>query len=388
MKALALLALIVGCTDHLPPITGTQSLKIDVKTPTDLGAIDRRLPDTARTVSLDITALDANGAVDATYNKALQVYTHFLGTLTPYFGGMPLATVQMTSGKGSLANLMLPTVYGPTTLWLDDGADTGATYATGVSPTLWYRDPFISDIQRPASETALDALENAPLDNKNLDVRISRYGTRGMLVITSVYTQGYTVADVQCADTKGTPPCTSGDYDYMDVFSFSAPLDQDTRFLSEGQVIDGFAGGVSEFDGLTEIGFPQTFVSSDTPSIDKRREPAVVKMDPTWFTTNKIMFERNESGAIEIDNAKVCPIDADYTTFKEWKIDPAGVADMATCSGQNVIKLVSTSVSTVDPSTLVGKIIPKVVGIVRPINIGSFNVWLVYPRSQADFTLM
>ena len=50
-------------------------------------------------------------------------------------------------------------------------------------------------------------------------------------------------------------------YDYIEVFSYSAPTDQDMRFVSEDQLIDGFAGGVSEFDGLTEIGFPQTFVA-------------------------------------------------------------------------------------------------------------------------------
>jgi hypothetical protein len=27
------------------------------------------------------------------------------------------------------------------------------------------------------------------------------------------------------------------------------------------------------------------------------------------------------------------------------------------------------------------------VGTLRPVNIGSFNVWIVYPRSAADLTL-
>ena len=39
---------------------------------------------------------------------------------------------------------------------------------------------------------------------------------------------------------------------------------------------------------------------------------------------------------------------------------------------------------TTDPHTLVGKTLPKVVGIVRPVNIGSFNVWIVYPRGKDD----
>src|SRR5262249_30269383 len=152
------------------------------------------------------------------------------------------------------------------------------------SPTLWYRDPLVVDIQTPANEGALDAFEDAPLDNKNVSVITSRYGARGRLIVTSVFSQGYTLADVNCADASGAPPCVAGDYDYLEIFSYSAPLDQDKRFVSEGQVIDGFAGGVTEFDGLTEIGFPQTFVSG-SPTVDKAREPAPVVLQPSWFTS-------------------------------------------------------------------------------------------------------
>jgi hypothetical protein len=230
---------------------------------------------------------------------------------------------------------------------------------------------------------SINALSAGPLDTKNIDVEASRYGAVGRLVVTSVFSQGYTLADVKCANAAGDPPCVAADYDYVEVFSYSAPLDQDKRFISEGQLVDGFAGGVTEFDGLTEIGFPQTFVAGDAV-IDKNREPATVLFDPTWFM-NPIMFERNEAGAIQINNGKVCPLDADYTTYKQWKLDPAGVADPATCASKSVLNIIASGI--VDPTTLVGKVVPRVVGMVRPINIGSFNVWLIYPRSMADFTL-
>jgi len=394
MKKLLLLAL-AACVDHHAPITGVQSLKIDLIAPTDTGSIDNRLPDTAHAISMNITAIDANDQPDTTYNNTLQVYVHYLGTLSPYLGDPnPFAVVQMSGGHGSLSTTLPAAVLGPTTLWFDDGTDPNATYATGVSPTLWYRDPFIVDIQTPASETGVGALDIAPLDNKNIAVNASRYGATGRLVITSVFSQGYTLADVNCKDANGTPPCTSQDYDYVEVFSYSAPLDQDKRFVAEGQLIDGFAGGVSEFDGLTEIGFPQTFVAGQ-PVIDTSREPLTVKFDPAWFgpCANPITgpciinFERNEAGAIEIDNAKVCALDSDYTTFHQWKIDPLGNADAATCAGHNVINVISLAIGDLDPSTLVGKSVPRIVGMLRPINIGSFNVWIIYPRSMADFTL-
>jgi len=300
----------------------------------------------------------------------------------------------MSGGMGTLTNLTLPAAFGATTVWLDDGTDLDPTYATGVSPTLWYRDPLIADIETPASETALDALENAPLDNKNVLVTKSRYGARGRMVITSVFSQGYTLADVQCQDANGTPPCNyamqpglatiggfNTGYDSIDIYSYSAPLDQQKKFLTEGQVTDGFSGGVSEFDGLLEIGFPQTFVVTDTPDINPAREPPAIKVDTTWFT-NIILFKRFESALLELDNAYVCPLDANYAQYKQWSVDLGGTG--ANC-GANVVSIVSSGIA-IDPSMLVGKKLSKVVGIERSVNIGSFHGFIIYPRALADFT--
>ncbi len=387
---------LAACVDHRGPITGTQALKVELTSPADPGSVTNRLPDTAKTVSLKVTAYDAENKVDTSYNAKLQVYAQYLGTLTPYLGATPLATIQMAGGIGTLATLTLPSAFGPTTVWVDDGDDADATYASGVSPTLWYRDPLISDIQTPVNEMAIDALQDGPLDNKNVTVNQSRWGARGRLVVTSVFSQGYTLADVQCADANGTPPCLTSNtgatgftgpngYDYIEVFSYSAPLDQDKRFLDEGQVIDGFAGGVTEFDGLTEIGFPQSFVAG-AAVVDVAREPPPVKLDVSWFTTAKIQFEKNEGGAIEIDNATVCPLDSDYITFKQWKLDISG-GSACSGNGSNLINVISTGVVNLDPATLKGMVLPKLVGMLRPINIGSFNVWLVYPRGMSDLTL-
>src|SRR5262245_45148675 len=143
-----LLFALVACVETRDPITGTQSLKVDLVSPAP-GSAGARLPDTARTVVIDVTALDADGNVDTTYGNAVQVYVNFLGTLTPYLGGTPLAVLQMSAGKATNQTINLPPVFGPTTLWLDDGASVAPTYASGASPTLWYRDPYIQDIQRP-----------------------------------------------------------------------------------------------------------------------------------------------------------------------------------------------------------------------------------------------
>jgi len=392
MKHILLLLALAGCVEHKPGVTGTQSIGVELVSPASPGDKLHRLADGARTITVNLTAYDAAFAVDTTFDRDVQVYAQFLGTLTPELGSTPaLATFHMTAGRAMAQTLMLPPVLGPTTLWVDDGADADPTYATGASPTLWYRDPTIADLQTPPRETALDALTASPLQNKQVTVDSSRYGANGRLVVTSVFSQGYTVSDVQCIDAAGTPPCTAKAYDHVEVFSFSAPFDGNGNAIQEGQVIDGFAGGVSEFNGLTEIGFPVTFATSTATTPDRR--PAAVKLDPaTWFgplsaSDGIINFERNEAGAIEIDGGKVCNLDSDYVTFKQWKLDPTGTG--GDCSGnRNVLNVITTGViSDLDPATLVGKTLPRVVGILRPVEIGTFNVWIIFPRSHADLTL-
>ncbi len=383
MKLLLLLLAAAGCVETREPIMGTQSLRIELVSPASPGTLENRLPETARTVTINVTALDAEGEVDTSFDNPVRVYVNFLGTLTPYFDDPdgPLATIAMSGGRATNQSVTLPPVFGPATLFLDDGGADEPTYASGASPTLWYRDPFIVDIQKPVDEMALDALSSSPLEQKQVTVRSSRYGADGRLVVTSVFAQGYTVSDVSCGP-GGAPPCTTGDYDHKMVFSFSAPRDEHGRLVQQGQVIDGFAGGVSEFNGLTEIGFPQTFVDDDDVDVNPARLPTPATFDPMWFT-DKYMFERNEAAPISIVNAVVCDLDEDYETFKQWKLDPAGVG--GDCMGnRSVLNVITNGVITTDPATLVGKTLAKVTGVLRPVNIGSFNVWIIFPRGNAD----
>jgi len=389
---MALGASLVGCVDNRDAITGTQSLQIELVSPASGGDINARLPDTQRAITVSLTALDADGELDTSFDQVVRVYAQFLGTLTPQLSDMPLASIQMTGGVASNATITLPdSVLGQTTLWFDNGTGVGPGYkhgaVGGVSPTLWYRDPFISDIQTPRDETAVDALAVTPLTDKQVTVAASRYGANGKLVVTSVVAQGYTVSDMNCPG--GNPPCTTEPYNHAFVFTFSAPRDQTGETIEIGDIIERFNGGVSEFNGLTEIGFPRSFVGE--PKVNNRALlPTPVVMETAWFgplsnPAGRINFERNEAGPIEIRNAKVCPTDDDYTTYKQWKIDPAGM--MGTC-GNNVINLITQGTDfTTDPTTLEGRILPSVVGILRPVNIGSFNVWIVYPRGSSDIRL-
>ena len=398
MNKACLLLLVAGCVDHTDAVTGTQSIQVELVSPSATGDVDNRLDDSARAIRINLRALNADGELDTAFDQPVRVYAQFLGTLTPDLNQMPLATVPMSGGVGMGAQVMLPPVFGPTTVWVDNGTGLGTDYQHGplggTSDTLWFRDPFISDLQRPRDEMAVDALSKTPLTDKQISVSASRHGAAGRLVVTSTFAQGYTIADVQCG-AGGAPPCTAGDYDHVMVFTFSAPRDNHGSPLEVGQSVQRFTGGLTEFNGLTEIGFPRTFIpqaEGEPPDINRARLPAPKLFDVSWFgplsnPDGMINFERNEAGPIEIRGAKVCDMDADFDTYKQWKLDPTGVGGR--CTGRrNVLNVITAGTDfTTDPRTLAGRTLSRVVGIVRPVNIGSFNVWIIYPRGADDISL-
>jgi len=378
MKRLVFLPLLVaGCVETLPPLDEITSLRVELLMPTDPGSLEARLPDTVTSAQIVVTAYDAEGQ-PADLDGPVKVYAQFLGTLTPERGTTPLTTIMLTDGVSAPSTVMLPRVYGPTVLWVEDDRE-GGTYPTGTSAVLWFRDPFIADITTPRDEMALDALESSPLELKQVTVSASRYGALGRLVVSAVKAQGYALSDVQCADINGTPPCVAGNYDHVLIFSFSAPRDEDGRHIVQGQFTNGFSGGVSEFNGLTEIGFPQSFVDEPSPvSADDARISPPVVVDQTWFS-NIIRFERVEDGLIQVDGGTVCPLDADYDTYKQWKLD----IGRGCGTPINVISIGSSF----DPAARVGMPVTRVIGTLEPVNIGTFNVWIMKPRSNADITL-
>lgn len=370
---------LLGCTEQLDPIEGTTSLRIELVTPTDPGSFETRLPDTARDVTLSVTALDANGETDTGFSGPVDFYVHYLGGLTPELDAFsPLASVEVTNGVAPNVNVTLPSVFGPTFLWGENARGSDPTYATGTSPTLWYRDPYLEDVSRPDDEGSLDALERSPLENKQINVTSTQYGANGRMVVTGTYAQGYTLSDVQCADANGTPPCVASDYDHIFVFSFSRPEDEEGRSLKVGQVITRLTGSIGEFNGLTEVNFPQSFVNST--DADPATVPDPVVIQAGWLNT-RIEMERNESGLVAIDNATLCPLDEDFEVYSQWKLD----LGLGCGSAVNVIS--AGQVAEFDPSSYTGQVFPRVVGTLRPVNIGSFHVWIIYPRSMGDITV-
>ena len=374
-----------GCVAHEPGVEGTTSLLVEVLSPTDLGAEDRRLPDGEHLVQLRVTALDAHNEVDAGFDAAVDVYTHFLGSLTPARDGSPPDLTMLVRGGVGEGSLTLPNSFGPTYLWVEDARPMGdrtPTFATGTSATIWYREPWLDDISRPADEMALDALERSPLEGKQVTVQSSRFGASGRLIVTGVYTQGYTVSDVNCASS----PCVATDYGHIFVFTFNRPRALPSASSNFGKAIEigddvaWVGGGVGEFNGFTELNFPQTLLVDETA--DEASVPAPVVLDGAWITGQTINLEKVESALVAVEGARICPLDDNFTMYQQWKLD------VGNGCGRDVFNVISVgTVPSFDPGAHEAETAVRVVGTLRAVNIGDFHVWIIYPRRDGDIVL-
>ena len=370
--------LAAGCAEELDSIDGTQSLRVELITPADPGSASERLDDGERAVTVVVSALDEEAALDATFSGEVDIYVHFLGGLTPELGDEPLTSVRLEAGTSGEVDLSMPAVFGPTFLWVEHTRDD-PTFATGTSPTLWYRDPFLVDISRPDDEMALDALERSPLEAKQINVSGSRYGARGRMVVTGVYAQGYTLSDVECADADGTPPCVASDYDHVFVFSFNRPRGEEGESIAVGDVVERLTGAIGEFNGLTEVNFPQSFMAGEN---DPDMVPEPVVLQPEWLE-DVIQMERVEEALVAVDGIELCPLDDEFEVYAQWKLMLGG-----SCDDGDVVNVITRGqVNDFDPAAYVGMEIPRVVGTLRPVNIGNFHVWILYPRSMDDIEL-
>ena len=182
--AFVVAALLAGCTETRAPITGTQSLQVELISPAETGSVDQRLPDTQRDVVVNLAALDAEASSTPRSTQPVQVYAQFLGTLTPELEQTPLATIHDDRAASR------PTRRSRCRRACSARRRCGSTTATGLGPTTsTARSPArrrrcgtatrsSRDLQTPRDEMALDALSTTPLETSRSRVSASRYGAQ------------------------------------------------------------------------------------------------------------------------------------------------------------------------------------------------------------------
>jgi hypothetical protein len=375
-SSLVLLAFFAaGCVEHEPLPEETTSLRVSVTAPADVGSAEDRLDDALRQVEISVTALDASGRTDTGFSGTVDVYVQTLNALSEEPARLALA-----SGVGS-GTIQLPRiVFGPTYLWLEDFTGEPRrlpTYATGTSPTLWFREPFLADISTPdLTGTPSSWLRRSPLEGKQVRISGSRHGAAGRLVVTGVYADGFSLSDVDCTSR----PCRAAPFAHVYVFSFSRPIDVRRRPVQIGHTLADVEGGIVEFNGFTELNFPVQELASE--DVDESLLPQPVRVDPAWLVRGneqgQLRMEEQEGGLVTVENVTVCPLDGDFERFQQWKVD------VGNGCGSPVNVISASTVATFDPREVVGRRVTRIAGALRGVNLASNNIWILLPRNAAD----
>ncbi len=149
----------------------------------------------------------------------------------------PLTTAHLKAGATtSPVTVMLGAAFGSTSLWLDERV----SHATGASPTIYFRNPFVDEVQTPADPTSANATFCSPFNNRFLTVDHARSG--GKLVVSSVFDSAFVVTD---------SGATAG-FNNIYLYAFGKP----PSYIVPGTIISSFSGNYSKFVGFTELNFP------------------------------------------------------------------------------------------------------------------------------------
>jgi len=404
------------------------SYRITLKSPQELGSEQEPLAEeNPHPITVDVEALGADGQIRADYSGDLKLWVFFQGTLSPALDENGSAVVSLVAGGAYDVTRTLPVAFGPTTVWVEDvrrlddgtldclgpyppvgGGPDHCSYATGSSPVIHYRNPYLDEVQQPLDPTSSTATFQSLLMGKSVLVDHPR-DPDGLLVVTGAYAQAFTVSDV-------SPSAVALGYNHIYVYSYSRAKRNDSTAVMAGDIVAScdasgcrgyLTGGVKEFVGFTELDFPLYDVSPPAPDAPECRcglsfradgsaceskvwAPCVepVKVDPAWLqglgAPNDQDLERLEAGLVSVENALVCPFDeADWTTYGQFTVDIGSGCRLAVASKGVVPGL--------DPVAAQGQTLRTIIGTLRNVSDYSssgppstYSFWILYPRAAED----
>ncbi|MBU1219833.1 hypothetical protein KKF34_03295 [Myxococcota bacterium] len=313
---------------------------------------------------------------------------------------------------------------GPGCYAQDDDNPLSGTGAVGVSNYLYFMNPTIYDIQKPADEDAVAEgirdSDGSELNKFRIQVDAPEYtGDDGCpagtarLVVTQVSVTGFYVTDVCNRDPESGD--LSPNYASLYVYNFNTPEE-----LYRGDCLLSFQGAVDEFQGYTELKNPFWTVDTcheEDPGCDvdepkcadlvpapielddldfgdpltmERMESALVTIHNVTATTEFLRCDQNGDGVIDYDLASEkqckydcedevgCVVKEDYDVYFTWTVNLNNVE----------VGVVSKGIIGFDPEdeANLGQSIYKITGTLKHLDFGS-PAWIIIPRDPEDFCL-
>ena len=419
LVAAASAAWLCGCVEKQP--TGTENqvssvvMTLRAPDPSQLGQPGNPiLPPSS--VTFDLTAVGDNGQPMG-QDLDVDVYISFGGLKTGALTACgtdspdktPLERLHLPGGHVENHTLKIPPAYGATTLWIDEPV----SHATGASPTFYFRNPFIADVQTPPDLTAANATFCSPFNGRFIVVD-HPMGAAGKLVVSSVFGNAFSITD--------TTPGNFNSFNSMYIFSFGKP----PLYIVPGKVVTKFSGNVSKFVGFTELNFPLFTVDQNadiaqlpppmviqtgdiaTPAKllpatagvvtftgqecdpnppNPNHDPNIQKTDDSWLKYNQFVIDGNgtcdgfTNYAVELPSKTLGGFDPLKNVSKKLTV----VGMLRNNSGQNAYADANGNPITCSPTNACAQ------GTCGPDGIckkAAYNFWTIVPRTPDDVTIL
>lgn len=280
---------------------------------------------------------------------------------------------------------------------------TQPSYAAGAAGPIYLVEPNLSDLNRSES------LLSTPFQEQFVEVK------RGNMVVTGVRIDGFYVTDTCPLDDytgSGQETCTQAERDavpefnHLFVFNFSRPDD-----LFVGDRLNFVSGPMTEFNGLSELGFPLwevDYTRSPQPDIAPKslhdllfpEYPALLERGGACAVANvnpmnaklidcDFAMERLEGARVRArvrSASGISPGSREETNlerFGQWPV----VIDDGTMTGRPFQLITRENIPFFDPrafgEAMVGQ---DVVGNLRQVAFNDRDppIWIIEPRDQAD----
>lgn len=352
MRYVVLGVLLAGCVQQKASPTAGQVATIEVQLidpPADkLGS--PQAPVDVKQATFNVIARDENRAVIAK-DLDVEIFISFGGVKTgansacgaDESGNKPIETVTLKSGMLMNHTVQLPLAFGSTSIWIDH-VPSGAT---GASPTIYFRNALIPEVQTPPDLTAANATFCSPFNGKFLIV--DHATGSGQLVVTSVFNNAFSITDT------GAP---AGSFNSIYLFAFGKP----PPYIVEGKVVTSFSGNYSKFVGFTELNFPLFNVADDSVPLASVPAPIPLQFADIGNTAKML----GATASVVSYTGTICDPDPpnptndpniqktkdSWTKYNQFVVDNDGMCD---AFGNIAVELPAKVLGTFDPLMVKGK---------------------------------
>jgi hypothetical protein len=419
-STVAALAALCGCGNQPASLSGLESFQVTLTSPTPDMLGTPAAPVTITDLTFDVRALDTQGQVyvqDLDADVFISFAGNKIGQLTncgDNEDAIPLTTIHLTGGVAMGNQLKLIKTYGAATLWLQEHPTATSGQAVGASPTMYFPNPTIPEVQFPLDMTATTATWCTPFNNKH--VVFDHATGNGKLVVTSVFIDSFVVGDT---GANFNTMDGSGGFNHMYIYSFGKPPIEIVpgRILTQSDPLHpALSGNLSKFYGFSELNFP---LQNTVDTVDPSLMPPVYQLQRI-DNNNSLKMIRLEAATVALTGS-LCTIDPTSSYWIKYNQINYDIGD-GDCTFGFAVELAGKTMGDFDPLKLkagIGAQRVTTIGMLRnnsgqspntppqvcsvdadctnatyPVCLvgecrktGVFGFWTVVPRDPTDITL-